>query len=185
MKEGGNKLKDTVNQIYKMNDKAFLELMEKHQLYLYKAAYAYLGSREEALDALQETSYRAYKNRKSLRDNSNVKAWLLKILINYCRDRAKKRKRIIYFEDINKNVQSKFEKSYNDNIDDSLIIQDALSSMENPYKEVLILKYFDDLKIKNIAEIMKKPESTIKTWLYKGLSKIKKIISEEELKNAE
>jgi RNA polymerase sigma factor (sigma-70 family) len=64
------------------------------------------------------------------------------------------------------------------NYNQPLEIEEALEKIDARCREVIILKYYHDLKIKDIADILESPESTIKTWLYKGLKELRNQLDE-------
>ncbi len=156
----------------KGDHEAFLELMHVYKLDLYKTAISYLRNEEEALEALQEVTYRAYKSIKTLNQPSYVKTWLIRIMINYCNDVLKKKKRWVLGEE-NLNTQGILENHT------QMEMKDAMQGLDDRSREILTLKYFHDLKIKEIAETMECPEGTIKTWLNKALKLLRDLLEEK------
>lgn len=88
-----------VERAIKGDEQAFLSIMHEHKLSLYKTALAYLKNRDEALEEIQEVTFRAYQNIKTLREPNYVKTWLIRIMINYCQDYLKKNQRIAFDEE--------------------------------------------------------------------------------------
>ena len=70
---------------------AFLELMEKNSLAMYKVARGILDNDEDAADAIQDTILSCYENLLSLKNNKYFQTWLTRILINKCKDILHKR----------------------------------------------------------------------------------------------
>jgi RNA polymerase sigma-70 factor (ECF subfamily) len=60
---------------------------------MYKIAYSYFGNEQDALEAIQETTCRAYNNFHKLKQPQYFKTWLIRILINYCIDEKKRMKK--------------------------------------------------------------------------------------------
>ncbi|MEH7391163.1 sigma-70 family RNA polymerase sigma factor [Bacillus sp. JJ1503] len=150
----------------KGDDEAFYELMQIHKVRLLKVAYSYLRNEEDALEALQEVTFRAYRSIKKVREPEYFSTWLIRIMLNYCHDQSRRKKRI---------ADTDLLDSLAETIDhsQSIEIQEALQKIDSRCREVIILKYYHDLRIKDIAEILECPESTIKTWLYKGLKALR------------
>ncbi|MFM9282392.1 sigma-70 family RNA polymerase sigma factor [Paenibacillus jiagnxiensis] len=146
---------------------AFQRLVSTHQRRLYGIAYSYLHSEADALDALQETVCRGWMKCGSLRQPEILVPWLIRILINYCRDELKRRKK---YQPLHGSVEGGSAEMISDR---KLDLQHALAHMKPKYREVLILKYYQDMTIAEIAQVLEKPEGTIKTWLYKGLKQMK------------
>ncbi|AZU60735.1 sigma-70 family RNA polymerase sigma factor [Neobacillus mesonae] len=155
-----------VKKAIKGDDSAFLQLIELYKIDLYKTALSFLRNEEEALEAVQEVTYRAYKNRKSVKEPSYFKTWLLRIMINYCNDQLKKQKRVILNDEI-LNMQGAAESHT------KIELKDAMQGLDDRSREILTLKYFHELKIKEIAETLQCPEGTVKTWLNKALKALR------------
>jgi RNA polymerase sigma factor (sigma-70 family) len=165
-------IEQAASKAIKGDDEAFLHLMHIYKVDLYKTALAFLRNEGEALEALQEVTFRAYKGIRKLRDPAYVKTWLTRIMINYCQDVLKKNKRVVLDEEYI-HAQGKVENR------DNLELRDAMESLDERSQEILALKYFRDLKIKEIAIELNFPEGTIKTWLNKALKSLRKKLDDK------
>lgn len=154
------------------DDDSFLQLMQLFKIDLYKTAMSFLRNEEEALEAVQEVTYRAYKGIRTVKESIYFKTWLIRIMINYCNDQLKKKKIVL----LNDELLKSHGVSENHN---KLEIKDAMLSLDERSREVLTLKYFHDLKIKDIADSMQCPEGTVKTWLNKALKSLREKLGEK------
>lgn len=162
-----------VKKAKKGNDEAFAELMDTCKEQLYRIAYSYLKSETDALEALQETTFRAYKSIKKLRRPEYFKTWLIRILINYCNDEIKRSRKYIAME------EHHMSQVGDGDINDSLEFMDiipAIYGLKKDYQEVIILRYFEDLKINEIAYIKDIPEGTVKTRINRALRELKSLL---------
>ncbi|MFJ8065792.1 sigma-70 family RNA polymerase sigma factor [Psychrobacillus sp. NPDC096426] len=141
---------------------AFLELMHTYQEALYRTAFSYLKNEVDALEAVQEVTYRAYRSIKKVKEPAYFKTWLIRIMMNYCQDVIQKSKREVLEERI-LSMQGVCEDFT------FLEVEEALLSLSDYDRELLHLKYFEDVKIKDIARLWDTPEGTIKTRLHKAL----------------
>ena len=83
----------------KKDDKdAFCRLMDEHLQCMYKMASAYLKNDEDVADAIQDTILSCYENLRSLKQNRYFKTWMLRILINKCKDILKQKKQVTYMD---------------------------------------------------------------------------------------
>lgn len=156
----------------KGDGEAFLKLMKRYKLDLYRTALSYLHDEGEALEALQEVTYRAYKNLRSIKQPAYFKTWLIRIMINYCNDQLKNYRRMT--------VNDELLKSYGISENHSeMELKDAMQGLDERSREILTLKYFHDLKIKDIAQAMQCPEGTVKTWLNKALKLLRDRLDEK------
>lgn len=161
-----------VEKAIRGNDEAFLEIMNEYKVDLYRTALAFLKNEGEALEAVQEVTFRAYKNIRKLRNAQYIKTWLFRIMINYCNDQLKNKKRHIIDDGVIQTLA--VSETFNE-----LELKDAMLKLDERSRELLTLKYFNDMKIKEIADAMQCPEGTIKTWLHKALKQLRDILEEK------
>lgn len=161
-----------VKKAIKGNDDAFLQLIQTYKVDLYKTALAFLRSEEESLEAIQEVTYRAYKGIRKIKEASYFKTWLIRIMINYCNDQLKLKKRVV----MNDGMFDSLGVSENHT---EMELKDAMLGLDEKSREILTLKYFHDLKIKDIADTMQCPEGTVKTWLNKALKALRDKLEEK------
>lgn len=136
---------------------------------IYRLAYSYVRNVENALDIVQESIYKAFSSINSLKKSEFIKTWFYKIVVNTSIDFIRKRKKEILVDD-------EFI-LYNDlghsDVYGDIDLQKALSKLPQDYRTIITLRYFEDLKIKEIAMVLDLNENTVKTKLYKGLDKLK------------
>jgi len=161
---------------------AFYQLMNLHKNKLYRIAFRYLKNENGALEAIQETTFRAYRNLKKLKQLEYFQTWLIRILINVCQDELKYMKRQASFDfevsadlsSIDNNPSEPGGKADLERLD----ILVALESMEFKYRQIIELKYFEDLTLRDIAVILERPEGTVKTWLNQALKQLREHLRE-------
>jgi RNA polymerase sigma-70 factor (ECF subfamily) len=160
-----------IKNAIKGNKKCLEELLVLHSDQLFRTAYLYVRNREDALDVVQETSYKAFLSISQLKNENFFLTWLTKILINCCYDILKKNKREILIENIIEQVSDKKEMRI-----ESLDLLEAVNQLNEKYKTVIILFYFQDLPISEVARVINIPENTVKTYLSRGKEQIKKLL---------
>lgn len=150
----------------KINDERLLSLIEVDKERLYRIAYTYVKNEDDAKDIVQETVYKAFVNIKKLKDLGAFKGWITRILVNSSMDFIKKRnKHSIVSDEILINYPSK-DKDY-------VGLYDAIDNLYGLDKTIIILKYFEDYKIKDIAVILKISESKVKNHMHKALKELR------------
>lgn len=159
-----------------INDKRNIleEYLEKHQNDFYILAYGYVKNRDAALDIVQESAYKALKSVRNLKDVSAIKTWFYRILVNTTMSYLRKNKRIIYSDqlpEIAANVQTELG-------EDVYQLYEAVDQLKPKLKTVIILRYFEDMKIEDIAEILNSNVSTVKSRIYNALEKMRIIMNE-------
>lgn len=146
----------------------------EHRETLLNIAYSYLRNRHDALEALQEMTCRAWVKRSTLKDGRALKAWLIRILIYVCIDEQRRRKRAVPTVDEQLEEISQPHDAFKAFNHDKVAMGPLLEKVKPKYRHVLILKYYNDLTLTEIAAVLGKPEGTVKTWQHKGLGQLRK-----------
>ncbi|MDQ0225753.1 sigma-70 family RNA polymerase sigma factor [Metabacillus niabensis] len=160
----------TVERAIKGDAAAFEELLFLEEKMLYYKAISYVGNKEDALDAIQEATCKAFLSIGKLKNPEYFSTWLFKILIHECYNLLRKRKQIIPYEEneLLKKLDEKQDKEI-----ESFHLSEALSTLNTSYQTSIILFYYHDLSIKDISEVMEKPVGTVKTYLRRAKKKLK------------
>ncbi|MGG3452298.1 sigma-70 family RNA polymerase sigma factor [Domibacillus aminovorans] len=160
----------TVKRAINGNVRAFEELLFLEEKTLYYKALSYVGKKEDALDAIQETSCKAFLSIGQLQNPEFFSTWLFKILIRECYKLLKNRDQIIPYEEIE--LLKRLDRIQDKEIE-SIHLSDALAKLNSSYQTSIILFYYHDLSIQEISEIMDKPVGTVKTYLRRAKKKLK------------
>ncbi|MGF7184244.1 RNA polymerase sigma-70 factor (ECF subfamily) [Desulfitispora alkaliphila] len=153
------------SDIEKEIEQYILENKEMH----YRLAYSYVKNKEDALDIVQESICKAISSVGSLKDPTSIKTWFYKIIVNTSIDFLRKRKRLIIGDE---EFLATFDSGLLDNYED-IDLKKALEELPDNYRSIIILRYFEDFKIKEVAEILDENINTIKGRLYKALEKLR------------
>ncbi|RUT31960.1 sigma-70 family RNA polymerase sigma factor [Paenibacillus zeisoli] len=146
---------------------AFHELINSQKRKLYGIAYSYLRNEADALEVLQETVCRAWMKCGKLKDPDTFIPWLYRILMNCCVDELRRRRRV----DV---ISQEPQQGTIEMVDvNKLDIERVLNRMKPKYRHALMLKYYQDMTVPEIARILEKPEGTIKTWIHQGLKQLR------------
>lgn len=150
-----------------------IEFIEENQDKLYRIAFSYVKNEDLALDIVQESIEKALRNIKTLKHEEYVKTWFYRILINESLGYIRRNKNTILcqVEDLKDNIE------WNDNITiEGIDLYNNIGKLKEKLRTVIILRFFEDLKIEEIARITKTSPNTVKSRLYKGLEELKKLI---------
>lgn len=149
-------------------------LLEKKEAH-YRMAYSYTKHSEDALDVIQDSIEKALGFIKKNGPPDHMNAWFYKILIRTAIDHLRKHKRITLMppEDLEYLMSSE---DHYANFD----LKSAMDKLPPQYKTLIVLRYFEDLKIKDIGEILDENINTVKTRLYKALDFLKIELEEDD-----
>ncbi|WP_304970186.1 sigma-70 family RNA polymerase sigma factor [Romboutsia ilealis] len=142
---------------------------------LCKEAYMRCKYEEDVKEIVQETIYKAYRNISSLKEPQYFKTWLSRILINVANDYLRKKGMVDLELDEKAYIK---EVVVEDRVEIKIDLYNAIDTLEDKYKDAIILRYINDLKIEDISKILDRPINTIKTHLRKALKDMKKLLKE-------
>lgn len=165
-----------VKKAIKGDNNAFMSLINQCKEQIYRVAYAYVKDEDMALDIVQETVCKAYMSINKLKEPKYFNTWLIKIAMNISIADYNKKQKIVCMEQ--EQLLSKIG-GIEENNDDKLYLLQAIDTLQDKYKDVIILKYFEDFKIQDIARILDMPIGTVKTYLNKGLTDLRIYMKKE------
>ncbi|XXM73177.1 sigma-70 family RNA polymerase sigma factor [Lysinibacillus sphaericus] len=159
----------------KGNKKAFAKLIDEEKEKLYRTAFLYTKNKDDSLDIVQDTLYKALISIHNLKEPDYFSSWLMRILINTSLDFIKKKKKVIPMDaEYAERIPGKEIK-----IESRLELFEAIDCLNARSKTIVILKYYQDKTIKQIAEIVNLPEGTVKSTLHRALKELKVLIKED------
>lgn len=138
----------------------------------------YLKDRYLAEDALQETFIKVWKNYYSYKGASNVKTWITRIAINTCKNYLRTH---WYSETGNSDLLDIIQVTRDDykHVEQSIDIMNEILKLKDKYRVVMIMYYYQELSVKEIAEVLGKKESTILSILSRGRNQLREELSED------
>jgi len=150
------------------DEEAFFSFLSIHKRKLYGIAYSYMHNESDALDMLQEGAYKGWLKCHTLKDPAAMLPWLIRILIRCCIEEIRRRKRRppIVMEQAYRNSPEMVSVA-------KLDMENALNRLKPKYRHVIILRYYNDMTIPDIAKALGKAEGTVKTWLHQGLKQLR------------
>lgn len=161
---------------------AFSRIIIQNKEAMYKTAIVILRNEEDAYDAIQDALIKMYRNIHNLQNIDAFKSWSRKIIINSCYDIIEKNKKVI-------NINSRLIDTYEETREDIYQCEDEvvklLDKIEPDLRLTAILYYYNDLTIKEIAQIIKIPEGTVKSRLSRAREKLYQILKSERREDNE
>jgi RNA polymerase sigma-70 factor (ECF subfamily) len=147
---------------------------------IFRIAMSILKNKDDADDAVCQAVANAYENIHKLNDCEFFKTWIIRILINQANAAYKKRSKVVYLNDISSEPQ--YEDAYDLGNDD---LNAAVAGLGLDLRTVIMLFYFQDMRIKEISEALSVPQGTVKWRLSKAKSILKQKLSEAPMPNRE
>ena len=151
-----------------------ISCITENQNRFYRVAYSYVKNEEDALDAVQNTVCKALESYRNLKNAEAVRTWFYRILINESIDIMRQRKKFLLSEDYPGAEKIYEERGYEPEEE----IARELEDLEEGTQQIIKLRFFEELSLKEISEITGIDLSTVKTKLYRGLKSLKESIQE-------
>ncbi len=139
-------------------------LLSRYNQY-YRLAYSYVHNEADAGDIVQNGAYKAILNCEKLQNEVYAATWVYRIMLNEIFTKYRE-KELIPIEEI------PCEKGKEDKYED-LDLRRAIESLEKEDRTVVVLRYFEDLKLEEIAQILDENLSTVKSRLYRSMKKLR------------
>ncbi|HOB87139.1 MAG TPA: sigma-70 family RNA polymerase sigma factor [Bacillota bacterium] len=168
--------RDRLQSLLEQNDRqAQKELFEHYYRRTYAVVYRMVGSRELAEDFTQEAFIKAFQNRSQLRDPGKFGAWLAVIATNLARNHLKREKKLYFSDDpaalntgsaaagTEEQVMRKLELEQ---------VRRAIRRLPPEQYQVVVLQYYYDLKLEDIAALLKVNLGTVKSRLFRARQKL-------------
>ncbi|KMJ58327.1 RNA polymerase [Bacillus sp. LL01] len=175
-----------VDRLKNKEESALQELMSLYGDYLLRTAFLLLKDKQTCEEVVQDTFIAAYEKIHQLDEHEKLKSWLTSITINRCRMIMRKWswKNILLNLDWTERTQGD-EKVEGPETKllvnfENKSLSEAIQKLDYRYREVIILYYFNELKISEIAQLLKAAESTVKSRLKRGRAYLKETLAKGE-----
>ena len=170
-------INNLVKKARKGDEKAFLTLFQHYEEDIYRIAYVYVKNKNDALDIVQETAYKAISQIQTLKNPEYFKTWLIRITINCAINLVKKEKKIVPF----KSEYTEYNISNANDCALRLTLRDLIERLNENEKSVVVLKYFYNYTFSEISKIVDLPMGTVKSLLYRSLEKLRIQLNKEDI----
>lgn len=144
---------------------AFAELVQSQMQSMYKTARAMLRNDEDAADAISDTILACWEKMEQLKKTEFFKTWMTRILINKCNDYLRQRKKAYPVEEVEETPVSTEEY-------ENVEWMELINRLDEKYRLIMVLYYVNGLKTTEIGSILHMPDSTVRTRLARGRSRM-------------
>jgi RNA polymerase sigma-70 factor (ECF subfamily) len=178
-----------VDRISSGDNTAFQEFVERYKKKIYYIAYDITGDHNDAEDVSQEVFIKVFRSLRTFRRNAKISSWLYQISVNASIDLLRKKsskpeKSLDDLEraDIQENFPGGGTRAQNpERSAESFLIQkhisQALQKVSPKERSVFVMRHYNELKIREIAEILKVSQGTVKALFYRATRKLRKELS--------
>lgn len=136
--------------------------------HMYRIAYSYVRNEDDALDIVQDSAYKSLKNANSVKNEQYIETWIYRIVINCAIDFIRKNK-----NEIPSDISEHLDKNGTTDTYADFDTLQALDILNEKERAVIVLRFFEDKKLDEIAKILNININTTKALLYRSLKKLK------------
>lgn len=154
-------------------------ILEKYNQY-YRLAYGYVHNEADACDIVQNGAYKALKGSHTLKQPEYAESWVYRIMLNEC-FRYVKQPRFLSYEAMQE--ENGIDSGYTEDRYENVDLQKAIDALPAQDKAIVILKFFEDKKLEEIADILEENVNTVKSRLYRSMKKLRNILTVESEEN--
>lgn len=161
-------------------EQAFTQLVNKYQIRLYNHIRRLVLTHQDANDVLQNTFLKVWRHLANFKGGSQLYTWLYRIATNESFNHLKKQKNqaSTSFDDDEYDVANKFKADpYVDGDDIQLKLQQAIHQLPERQRAVFIMRYYDEMKYDEIAEVMQRSEGALKASYHHAAKKIEQFVT--------
>src|SRR4051794_39666528 len=169
------------------DNQAFAQLLTRWEDPIQRLCTRMLGDEHKAQDMTQEAFARVYARRKDFQHGSKFSTFLWRVAVNLCLDelrRLKRRREVSVFHEPPDSDASETDFPGTDPLpndeavsdEDARLVRWALAQLPEHYRSVVILRHYEDLKFREIAEVLSIPEGTVKSRMAEALSTLHQIL---------
>ena len=134
-----------------------------------------MRNEDDALDVVQESAYRAIRDCRKVRNKDYLSTWIYRIVVNTALDLLRKKKKETLTEELPEiPVEDQYQETE---------LRTILNQLDHKSKTIIILRYFEDLKLEDIADILGDNLNTVKARLYRSLKKLRLNLEAEHYKD--
>lgn len=184
--QAGSWTEDDIKQLFATNPRAAMEMtIQKYREPLYFHARYIVKDHQEAYDLVQEVFIKAMKEQRFFNEDFKIKAWLYRVTSNLCFNQLRNRKRRGAILD----TMMKPEALVADQVETVFAgerrqeVMGALAELSDDHKDILVLRYYDDLSYSEIADVLQIKLGTVMSRLSRARMRLLEVMKDGELVN--
>ncbi|MBL0386678.1 sigma-70 family RNA polymerase sigma factor [Tumebacillus sp. ITR2] len=153
---------------------AMTEFLRELEPFVYRVSYHLTGHRQDAEDLAQDSLLKVCRNLHSYRGDCAFQSWVYRICLNTQRDAVRKKKNVSLVE-----IQesSSTSEGFEGTLSLKLSVQKLLKDLPELDRQIFILRFEQDLSVKEVAQMLEMKEATVKTRLFRLRDRLREQLS--------
>lgn len=180
---------ELVERAVQGDEKAFSTLVNRYLSLVYNYLHRMTQNHEVSEEMAQEAFVKAYRNLKSFDRNRSFKPWILRIASNAAISHMRKQSRVVSLNAMQED--GAWDESQYQQAEDIVVqlerklsseeVMKALENLDEKYRQAILLRYQQELSYEEIAEALGIPLNTVRTWIKRGMDKLRNEVKEMAL----
>lgn len=150
------------------------DLLDKYGDMVLRIAYTYLKNRADAEDIVQDVFLRIIDKKPSFNDENHEKSWLIRATINMCKNKVN-----LFWNKNKCSIDDVQEFAVNDKYNTDTSVFQAVMALGEKYRVVVYMYYYEGYSTPEIAKVIGKSETTIRSLLHRARNKLKDMLKED------
>jgi len=167
---------ELIEEIGSGSDLAFDRLMRRYRRLVYRVAYGFTGDRDSALDVVQETFLKVHTRLGSFRGEGKLKNWIARIAANEAMNWNRSSSRLETSE-LDESILSRSDER---DLMAGRALTRSLAALGPRHRLAIVLRYYGERSTREIADSLECSEGTAKSVLFRGLAKLRTMMTESE-----
>ncbi len=165
----------------KGDEKAFSQLVERHYKALTMTLLAYVKDPEDARDICQQAILKAYERLSSLLDSASFKSWLYRIAINAANDHLKKKRKVLWADNLSEIPESREPSSFEKlkTAQQTSRVREAIDKLPEKQRIIVALRIYEDMDYRQISQVLTCEPSTARANFFHAIKSLKRILEDE------
>lgn len=171
------------------DQRAFSQLVKRYLPLVYNYLYRMTQNHEVSEEMAQEAFVKAYQSLKSFDQQRSFKPWILRIASNAAISHIRKQSRVVSLNALEEEgawgeAEHQTSEDIVTQLERKLSTEEVLKALENldeKYRQALLLRYQQDLSYEDIAQTLDIPLNTVRTWIKRGMDKLRNEVKEMAL----
>lgn len=172
-------MKELVKKAMHGDTQAFVTVIQECTESMYRVARSFLRDDEDIADVLQTTIMVCFEKIDTLRNPNYFKTWMIRILINECKDMLMRQKNIQLTESL-EDILDRDRQFCQSQIEEDFETKELLNLLDEKYRTIMILYYLEGFKVSEIGKLLDMKASTVKTRLSRGRQELQRLYKESE-----
>lgn len=150
------------------------DLLDKYGDMVLRIAYTYLKNRADAEDIVQDVFLRIIDKKPSFNDENHEKSWLIRATINMCKNKVN-----LFWNKNKCSIDDVQEFAVSDKYNTDTSVFQAVMALGEKYRVVIYMYYYEGYSTPEIADVIGKSETTIRSLLHRARNKLKDMLKED------